>query len=90
MNLSKIKNDLQLVLQLVEDWSKNGVDAIERDIVLGKLRELYSDVRFGADPQPETISAEESVPAQAPRLRGSPPPMQAPLQSPPQWASPRL
>lgn len=63
MNLSKIKNDLQLVLQLVEDWSKNGVDAIERDIVLGKLRELYSDVRFGADPQPETISAEESVPA---------------------------
>ena len=65
MNLSKIKNDLQLVLQLVEDWSKNGVDAIERDIVLGKLRELYSDVRFGADPQPETISAEEpSAPAE--------------------------
>ena len=59
MNLSKIKNDLQLVMQLVEDWSKNGVDAIERDIVLGKLRELYSDVRFGAEPQPETISTEE-------------------------------
>ena len=58
MNLSKIKNDLQQVLQLVEDWHAKGVDELERDIALGKLREIYSEVRFDAAPQPETITSE--------------------------------
>lgn len=63
MNLSKIKNDLQQVLQLVEDWHEKGVDAIERDLVLGMLRELYSQVRFGATPEPESIAPEaEGIP----------------------------
>ena len=65
MNLSKIKNDLQQVLQLVEDWHAKGVDELERDIALGKLREIYSEVRFDAAPQPETITSEtETAPCE--------------------------
>ena len=65
MNLSKIKNDLQQVLQLVEDWHAKGVDELERDIALGKLREIYSEVRFDAAPQPEAITSEtETAPCE--------------------------
>ncbi len=59
MNLSKIKNDLRQVLQLVEDWHEKGVADLERDLALEKLREIYSTLRFGMPSQPETISAEE-------------------------------
>ena len=48
MHLSKIKYDLQQVLKLVEDWQEKGVDTLERDLMLEKLRQIYSDVRFGA------------------------------------------
>ena len=58
MNLSEIKNHLQQVLQLVEEWGEKGVDDLERDLALGKLREVYSQMRFGASPQPETILSE--------------------------------
>ena len=61
MNLSEIKNELQQVLQLVEDWHEKGVNDLERDLALGKLRKIYSSVRFESTPQPESIDAEEKV-----------------------------
>jgi hypothetical protein len=61
MNLSEIKNELQQVLQLVEDWQVNGIDDLERDIVLGKMRKVYSAMRFDAAPQPETIDTDEQT-----------------------------
>lgn len=57
MNLSKIKNDLQQLLQLVDDWHDKGVNELEVDIVLERLRNLYSQIRFGSTPMPETISS---------------------------------
>ncbi len=67
MNLSKIKNDLQQLLQLVNDWHEKGVDELELDIVLERLREIYSQLRFGAVPMPETITeaAEHSADSDA-------------------------
>lgn len=59
MNLSKIKNDLQQVLKLVEDWQDKGIDTLERDLTLEKLRQIYSDVRFGALSQSENEVSEE-------------------------------
>lgn len=65
MNLSEIKNQLQQLLQLVEDWREKGVDELDRDLALGKLREIYSQIRFEAAPQPETIApAEQSAPVE--------------------------
>ena len=61
MNLSEIKNELQQVLQLVEEWHEKGVNDLERDLALGKLRKIYSSVRFESTPQPESIDAEEKV-----------------------------
>ena len=61
MNLSEIKNELQQVLQLVEDWHEKGVNDLERDLALGKLRKIYSSVRFESTPHPESIDAEENV-----------------------------
>lgn len=61
MNLSEIKNELQQVLQLVEDWHEKGVNDLERDLALGKLRKIYSNLRFESTPQPESIDAEEQV-----------------------------
>ncbi len=62
MNLSKIKNDLQQVLQLVEEWCDEGINELERDLVLAQLRDIYSQLRFGEVPKAETISesAEEN------------------------------
>ena len=59
MNLSEIKNQLQQVSQLVEDWQEKGIDGLERDLALEKLREIYAALRFGATPQPETISGDD-------------------------------
>ena len=60
MHLSKIKYDLQQVLKLVEDWQEKGVDTLERDLMLEKLRQIYSDVRFGALSQEVREVSEDS------------------------------
>ena len=75
MDLSKIKNDLQQVLQLVEDWREKGVNELERDLALGMLREIYSDVRFGAAPQPETITPELESETVSPSVDAVEPPL---------------
>jgi hypothetical protein len=58
MNLRKIKESLRRATELVDSWD-GGVDALESDVVLGLLREVYSELRW---PTQETPSASEPEP----------------------------
>lgn len=60
MNYEDIKMRLQHALALLGDCEKNGVSALEYDLILNELREAYAAVRFGgekteatAEPHPE-------------------------------------
>lgn len=46
MKYENIKESLKKVLALVEDCERNGASAMEYDLILKELREVYSAVRF--------------------------------------------
>lgn len=49
--MKSIRIKLERVAELVEGWSfcDDAIDALERDLALELLREVYSEVRFGAE-----------------------------------------
>lgn len=60
MDLDRLQSDLQRLAEIVGGWdASKEIDALERDLVLEKLRNLYETVRFGA--RPETVSAEPAA-----------------------------
>lgn len=63
MDLKTIQGELQQLSELVEGWVQaDDVPALERDLVLEKLRSVYDKVRFGAsEPTAETPSREEDT-----------------------------
>lgn len=63
MDLKTIQGELQQLSELVEGWVQaDDVPALERDLVLEKLRSVYDKVRFGAsEPTAETPSGEEDT-----------------------------
>lgn len=63
MDLKTIQGELQQLSELVEGWVQaDDVPALERDLVLEKLRSVYDKVRFGAsEPVAETPSGEEDT-----------------------------
>jgi len=58
MNFNEIKSGLERLSCLADDWKRNGVSALERDIALDELRKIYSAIRFAAEsefaPQPDS------------------------------------
>jgi hypothetical protein len=60
MDLKMIKSTLDRLAELVEDWEQQGVNALERDMALEILRDVYSELRFGVK-QPEPESEPEPV-----------------------------
>lgn len=75
MKYEDIKKSLQQVMQLVEQCEHDGASAIEYDLMLNKLRDIYASVRFELQPAAATsatteeevaeLKAEEAVPAAA-------------------------
>lgn len=62
MDLHAIRNELQRLTDLVDGWSVfEDIPALERDLVLEKLRTLYDAVRFG-----EGSDAREAEPTEVP------------------------
>ena len=63
MDLKTIQGELQQLSELVEGWVQaDDIPALERDLVLEKLRSVYDKVRFGAsEPTAETPSGEEDT-----------------------------
>lgn len=50
MDLKTLRAELQKLAALAEGWdASHEIADIERDLALGKLRELYDAVRFGLD-----------------------------------------
>lgn len=50
MKYENIKKSLQRVSALLEDCERNGVSAVEYDMILSELRDIYSAVRFECRP----------------------------------------
>ena len=79
MDLKTLRAELQKLAALAEGWdASHEIADIERDLALGKLRELYDAVRFGLDSavQPsvedELSRSEERRVGKACRSRWSP------------------
>lgn len=57
MNYENIKESLKRVSTLVDDCERNGATAMEYDLILKEIRELYLSVRFGASDAVEVPAA---------------------------------
>jgi hypothetical protein len=55
MDLKMIKSTLSQLAELASGWEKRGVDAIERDLALAMLRDVYAELRFGSQ-ESETVA----------------------------------
>lgn len=72
MNYDNIKQSLHRVLSLIEDCEREGLSAVEYDLIIKELRDVYSAFRFGFAPaaaETQNLYAEsahehEAVPAQ--------------------------
>ena len=61
MDLDRLQSDLRRLAEIVGSWdASKEIDALERDLVLEKLRGLYETVRFGV--RSETVPAEPALP----------------------------
>ena len=50
MDLKYVRSELQKLSEIIDSWNtRQETAALERDLVLEKLRKLYDAVRFGAD-----------------------------------------
>jgi len=50
MDLKYVRSELQKLSEIIDNWdTPQETAALERDLVLEKLRKLYDAVRFGAD-----------------------------------------
>lgn len=60
MDLDRLQSDLRRLAEIVGSWdASKEIDALERDLVLEKLRGLYETVRFGV--RSETVPAEPAA-----------------------------
>lgn len=60
MDLDRLQSDLRRLAEIVGSWdASKEIDALERDLVLEKLRGLYETVRF--DVRSETVPAEPAA-----------------------------
>ena len=60
MDLDRLQSDLRRLAEIVGSWdASKEIDALERDLVLEKLRGLYGTVRFGV--RSETVPAEPAA-----------------------------
>lgn len=67
MDLKTLRVELQKLAALAEGWdASREIADIERDIALGKLRELYDAVRFGLDSAVQPSVEDELPPADLP------------------------
>lgn len=61
MDLDRLQSDLRRLAEIVGSWdASKEIDALERDLVLEKLRGLYETVRFGVRSEP--AAAEPALP----------------------------
>lgn len=68
MDLDRLQSDLQRLAEIVGGWdASKEIDALERDLVLEKLRGLYETVRFGTSVRKAPAAEEkETAPEVAP------------------------
>ena len=67
MDLKTLRAQLQKLAALADGWEAScEIAAIERDLALEKLRELYDAVRFGLDPEAGQSPVEEPLPVDLP------------------------
>ena len=70
MDLKYVRSELQKLSEIIDNWNTpQETAALERDLVLEKLRKLYDAVRFGADADFAAVredAAEEAVAEPAP------------------------
>ena len=70
MDLKYVRSELQKLSEIIDNWdTPQETAALERDLVLEKLRKLYDAVRFGADADFAAVredAAEEAVAEPAP------------------------
>lgn len=60
MDLDRLQSDLRRLAEIVGSWdASKEIDALERDLMLEKLRGLYETVRFGV--RSETVPAEPAA-----------------------------
>ena len=70
MDLKYVRSELQKLSEIIDSWNtRQETAALERDLVLEKLRKLYDAVRFGADADFAAVredAAEEAAAEPAP------------------------
>lgn len=68
MDLDRLQSDLQRLAEIVGGWdASKEIDALERDLVLEKLRGLYETVRFGTSVRKApAVEEKEAAPEAAP------------------------
>ncbi len=67
MDLKTLRAELQKLAALAEGWdASHEIADIERDLALGKLRELYDAVRFGLDSAVQPSVEDELSPVDLP------------------------
>ena len=70
MDLKYVRSELQKLSEIIDNWNtRQETTALERDLVLEKLRKLYDAVRFGADADFAAVredAAEEAAAEPAP------------------------
>lgn len=68
MDLDRLQSDLQRLAEIVGGWdASKEIDALERDLVLEKLRGLYETVRFGTSVRKASaVEEKETAPEAAP------------------------
>lgn len=68
MDLDRLQSDLQRLAEIVGGWdASKEIDALERDLVLEKLRGLYETVRFGTSARKASaVEEKEAAPEAAP------------------------
>lgn len=70
MNPKKIEEELKRLLAWVGEWNSRGeIPAIERDLVLDKLKSLYEAVRFAEVPEPSELPVRPVEPAAEAEVR---------------------
>ena len=69
MDLKTLRAELQKLAALAEGWdASHEIADIERDMALGKLRELYDAVRFGLDSAVQPSVEDELSPVDLPPM----------------------
>ena len=71
MKYESIKQSLHRVSSLLAECEQSGMSAIERDLILNELREIYTEVKFGGENR-EAVEKPSAEPLPAPVMEPDP------------------